>query len=117
MEQIIKAADSGAPIVARTEYESSGYGIVLDYPVKTMNVGERPPPYQTDTGPVIFVDLSGKPGRVVEGFWLAFCAFNASDWVEFIVQKPTPVGHGISVSHHSEPAFVDGCRNTLYATE
>ena len=27
-----------AAVVARTEYESSGYGIVLDYPVKTMNV-------------------------------------------------------------------------------
>ncbi len=115
--RIMEAADSGAPIVARTEYESFGYRIVLDYPVKTMNVGERPPSYQTDTGPVIFADLSGTPDPVVEGFWLAFCAFNSSDWVEFIVQRPTPVGQGISASHYSEPAFVDGSRNTLYATE
>ena len=115
--QIIEAADAGSPIVARTEYSASGYGIVLDYPVKTINVSERHMAYQTDTGPVAYLDVSRPLDRVVEGFWLAFCAFNGPDWVEFIVQKPTLVGDGISVNHYSEPAWVDGCVNTLFATE
>ena len=36
---------------------------------------------------------------------------------EFIVMKPTPIAPGISVNHYSQGAWVDRCKNTLYATE
>jgi hypothetical protein len=113
---VIEATDVGLPLVARTEFSQLGYQVVLDYPVWTMNVSERYGAYQTDTGPVIYPDLSQASERVVDCFWLAFCAFNQPGWIEFIVQRPTPVGHGISVNHFTETVWVDDCKNTVIAT-
>ena len=114
--EIVEASQAGAPLVARTAFTQSGHQVVLDYPVWTMNFSERLMAYQTDTGPVIYPDLSQPHDRIVETFWLAFCAFNQPDWIEFIVQKPTPVGSGISVNHYSETVWIDNCENTVIAT-
>lgn len=115
--EVVEAADGGLPVVARTEYTSNGYGIVLDYPVTTINVSERHHAYQTDTGPVVYADFSKPIERVPEAFWLAFSAFNTSNWIEFIVNRPTPVSGDISVNHYSESVWVENCKNTLYAVE
>lgn len=114
---VIEAVDAGKPAVARTEYTSNGYGIVLDYPVTTINVSERHDFYQTDTGPVVYADFSKPVVRAPEAFWLAFSAFNTPDWIEFIVNRPTPIGDGVSVNHYSETVWVTNCTNTLYAVE
>ena len=91
------------PLAARTEFgEEEGYRVVLDYPVKTMNANERDWVYQTDTGPVILPDLSRPYDNFIERFRMAFAAFNAPDWAEFIVQVPTPIAEGISVNHYSQ---------------
>ena len=114
-DAVVEAVDDGLPVVARTEYTSSGYGIVIDYPVTTINVSERHRSYQTDTGPVIFADFAAPVACSAEALWLAFAAFNTTDWVEFIVNRPTPIADGISVNHYSETVQVTGCRNTLFA--
>ena len=111
--EIIAATIENHPLVARTEFgEEEGYHVVLDYPVKTMNANERDGIYQTDTGPVILPDLSGAQATFVERFRLAFVAFNAPDWAEFIVQVPTPIAQGISVNHYSEARRLNA-RNSL----
>ena len=114
---VVQATDAGQPLVARTEYTQAGHRVVLDYPVWTMNVSERYVAYQTDTGPVIYPDFAQPCDRIVERFWLAFCAFNEPNWIEFIVQKPTPIGDGISVNHFSEMVWIDDCKNTVIATK
>ncbi len=114
---VVNAADAGLPIVARTEYQSNGHSIVMDYPVTTINVSERHVFYQTDTGPVIYADYSQPVTSNAEAFWLAFSAFNGPDWIEFIVNKPTPIADGISVNHYSASVWMEDCRNTLYAVE
>ena len=111
----MEAVDDGLPVVARTEYTSNGYGIVIDYPVTTINVSERHHFYQTDTGPVVYADFSAPVECSAEAFWLAFAAFNTTDWVEFVVNRPTPIAEGISVNHYSETVQITGCRNTLFA--
>ena len=112
-EEIVRATLEGRPLVARTEFgEEEGYRVVLDYPVKTMNANERDGIYQTDTGPVILPDLSRPYDTFIERFRLAFAAFNAPDWAEFIVQVPTPIAEGISVNHYSQTRRL-GTRNTL----
>lgn len=116
-DHVVEAVDAGLPVVARTEYSSGGRGIVLDYPVTTINVSERHHFYQTDTGPVVYADFSKSIENTPEAFWLAFSAFNTPDWIEFIVNRPTPVADGISVNHYSESIWVDDCKNTLYALE
>ncbi len=114
-DAVVEAVDAGTPVVARTEYTSQGHGIVIDYPVTTINVSERHHFYQTDTGPVIFADFSTPVECSAEALWLAFAAFNTTDWVEFVVNRPTPITDGISVNHYSETVQVTGCRNTLFA--
>lgn len=115
--EVVEAVDAALPVMARTQYESNGYGIVIDYPVTTINVSERHVFYQTDTGPVVYADFSQPVERNPEAFWLAFSAFNSPDWIEFIVNKPTPIADGIAVNHYSESVLVDGCVNSLYAAQ
>jgi hypothetical protein len=112
-EEIIEATDAGAPLVARTEYQVAGYDVLLEYPILTMNVSEKHVSYQTDTGPVLFPELGQPHENIPASFWLAFSAFNAPDWIEFIVQKPTSVGENISVNHYSEIVQIDGCKNSV----
>ena len=114
-DAVVEAVDDGLPVVARTEYTSNGCGIVIDYPITTINVSERHHFYQTDTGPVIYADFSASVERSAEALWLAFAAFNTTDWVEFVVNRPTPITDRISVNHYSETVQVTGCRNTLFA--
>ncbi len=104
-EQIVEATldPSCPPLVARTVIEAGRYSAVLDYPVKTMNASERDFIYQTDTGPILFPDFRQGPDDFIEGFELAFAAFNCPDWTEFIVRAQVPVGEGVDVYHYSRP--------------
>ena len=58
---IIAAVLSHAQLTAQTQFETDQYIAILEYPVKTINASERDNVYQTDTGPVLFPDLSGEP--------------------------------------------------------
>jgi len=104
-------------LVSHTEYEQNGYHVAIDHPVKTINYSERENVFQTDTGPILLPDLSperSKPGDPFIGrFDLAFSAFNAPTFAEFIVNKPTPLAPGLSVNHYSKPVRIDGCKNML----
>jgi hypothetical protein len=113
--EIIAATDAGLPLVGLCQYEENGYQVELEYPVGTINVSEKHGSYQTDTGPLIFPDLSQPFERLAETLWLAFSSLNSPDWIEFIIRKPTPLTHDISVNHYSESRWVDRCRNTIVA--
>jgi hypothetical protein len=112
---VVAAADAGHPIVARTAFDQAGYHVVLDYPVVTLNISEKYHAYQTDTGPVLFPELNLPHTNPLETFRLAFCAFNNPRWTEFIIQKPTPIGAGLSVNHYAETIAVDAT-NLLIVT-
>ncbi len=114
-QEIIAAADRGQPLFARTEYTQADHRIVLDYPIWTINVSERHQSYQTDTGPILHADFSKPYDSLIERFWLAFSAFNSPNWIEMIVQKPTLLGHGISVNHYEESVWIDHCKNSVIA--
>jgi hypothetical protein len=114
--EIFRASLDGRRIVARTAYGVAGYKVLLEYPVLTLNTSDRHGFFQVDTGPVIYPEITRRTRRVADSFRLAFVAFNSADWTEFIVQKPTPVGRGLSVNHYSETVQID-CTNSLYATE
>lgn len=100
-EQVLEAVLDNRPIVSQTEFDTSdGKRVLLEYPVKTINAGEREGFYQIDTGPVLLPDVSGDAGSI-DGLRLAFVAHNAPDWAEFVVNVPTPVSDGIEVHHYS----------------
>ena len=108
-DEIIQATLANHPLVALTEIHGDRYVAVIDYPVKTMNANEREKTYQTDTGPVLLPDIGTprEPEQLIAGFELAFAAFNAPDWIEFLVRAPTPVTEEISVYHYSHPVRFD----------
>lgn len=105
-DAVVAAALANIPLVARTQFETERYAVTLDYPVKTINASERERCYQTDTGPVLFPDLSREPEFLIDGMELAFCAFNSADWAEFLVRVPTPVAENVSVYHYSRAVHV-----------
>lgn len=110
---IVEAVLANRPMVARTEFSIGRYAAVLEYPVKTVNANERDWIYQTDTGPVLFPDLAREPKDLIAGLELAFCAFNAPGWIEFLVRAATPVAEGVDVYHYSRRVRVDAA-NRLY---
>lgn len=113
-EAIIGAMLAGERLVGRCAFNLGGlYDIEMDFPIKTMNANEREWIYQTDTGPVLFPDLSADCDSWIDSFHLAYVAFNRADWAEFILQAPTALSEGISVNHYSRTAGMN-TRNTIF---
>lgn len=116
-DEIIEATLANHPLIARTEIEADRYVAVIDYPVKTINANERDKIYQTDTGPVLLPDLSLNPEDLLEGLELAFSAFNAPHWTEFIVRVATPITDDISVYHYAQPVRFETKNQMIRLTE
>ena len=112
VEAIIEASFETAPLVSRTVITQGRYTATIEHPVKTLNANERDNVYQTDTGPVLFPDLSVEPNELLPRMDMAYSAFNGPDWAEFIVRVPTKVSDELSVYHYSKPARLD-CENQL----
>ena len=103
----------GDRLVAKTTLQDGPYTAVIEYPVKTINANERDWVFQTDTGPHLFPDLSRGPDDLLGGMQLAYSAFNAPDWIEFIVRAPTEIAEGIWVWHYSQPVRRDAKNEML----
>lgn len=92
-EQVRDATAMGLPIVTQTElsHEEGGLRAVIECPCKTMNVGIDNRMYQVDTGPVVVPDLTRRFDQRADCLRLAFLAFNAPEFTDFVVEQPTPV--------------------------
>lgn len=122
-EQIRDATSAATPIVTQTEisHEESGLRAVIECPCKTMNIGIDNRMYQVDTGPVAFPDLTRRYNPQIECLQLAFLAFNAPEFTDFILERPTVVTNdeGVELSqvyHYSQP-FSLPARNRILALE
>jgi hypothetical protein len=111
-QEIVEAVLANQNLVARTELENDRYHALIEHPVKTINANERDWIYQTDTGPVLFPDLSVEPGEMLTSLELAYSAFNCPDWIEFIVRRVTPTTSDVSVYHYSDAVRCDS-RNQM----
>ena len=94
IDAVFQATHSFRPIVAQTEIWDAQTKLraILEYPVKTLNTNRQIPMYQVDTGPVMFPDLAKRYERHVDALLLAFVAFNADHFADFVLEVPTPVG-------------------------
>jgi hypothetical protein len=113
--EVVEAFFSSVPVVALTEYETAGFGVLLEYPVKVVNFSERERYYQVDTGPVLLPLFEGAWQSPLECCQLAYAAHNAPDWAEFIVCAPTPLTDALRVHHYSRSVRLEGTRNRLVA--
>ena len=103
------------PLVAQTEIwnDKTGLRAVIEYPVKSMNTNREQSAYQVDTGPVAFPDLNQGHGCHANAISLAFVAFNAPHFADFVLEVPTRVG-GEEVHHFSQVLSLPA-RNRLFS--
>ena len=113
-QQIIDAALANRPLVSRTEFTAQdGTHVLLEYPVKVLNVSERDRFYQIDTGPVLVPDPEAFDGQnPISILRKAFIAHNSLGCTEFIVNVPTPIADSLSVNHYSKVLKVEAV-NTM----
>ncbi len=121
-EKIRDATAAAAPIVTQTEIsnEETGLRAIIECPTKTMNVSLDKQMYQVDTGPIAYPDLTKRHEPEIDCLSLAFIAFNAPDFADFIVEQLTPVDtdapETCKVYHYSGP-FSNAAKNRVYALE
>ena len=119
-EKIRDATAAGIPVVSQTELRNDETGLeaMIECPVKTMNISLEQRKYQVDTGPIALPDLSKHFARRIECLSLAFVAFNAPHFADFVVEQPTPVmADGVEqckIYHYSHP-ISQPARNRLLA--
>jgi hypothetical protein len=112
--EIVEATLANRPLVGLISLTSDRYDARLEFPVKTMNANERDWVYQTDTGPVLFPDLTRSPDDLLSGLEVAYVALNAPTWADFIVRTRTTVADDVDVFHYATPIRVDGIGTELY---
>lgn len=120
VDQIIEATHAFRPIVAQTEIWNieTGRRAVIECPVKTMNTHRGRKLYQVDTGPVALPNVLRRYENSAESLFLAFVAFNAPHFADFVIETPTALkaaGADASVYHYSRRVSVEA-KNRLYAT-
>ena len=111
---IRKATHAGFPLVAQTEFSNTETALraIIEFPVKTMNVHDEKDLYQVDTGPVAFPDLALRHANHAESLSLAFVAFNAPGFADFVIEDETPVNQ--TRIHHYSRMHSQPSQNRLY---
>jgi hypothetical protein len=105
--EIVDATLANRPLVGLITLDSDRYTATIEFPVKTMNANERDWVYQTDTGPILFPDLTRDPADLLPGMELAFVATNNPTWADFVVRRRTTIADGVEVYHYAAPVRVD----------
>ena len=120
-EEIIRFTHEFHPVIAQTEIHNDETELraIIEYPVKTLNIRKADNAYQIDTGPLAFPDLGKRHERLVDSISLAFVAFNAAHFADFIVEQSTPIGNNqdtveTHVYHYSRRISL-AASNRLYA--
>jgi hypothetical protein len=121
-DAIQQATAAGVPLVSRTELEDKGTGLraIIEAPVKTINIQPDRKLYQVDTGPVALPDLSRRHEPPVDCLRLAFVAFNAPHFADFVIEQPTPIiedgQERAKAFHYSNPISLPA-KNSLITVE
>ncbi|HCA48544.1 MAG TPA: hypothetical protein DEP45_14680 [Armatimonadetes bacterium] len=122
-QAVVEATLANRPLVGRTQLLGEAGEMIarVEYPIKTMNVNdsERAPSgdwiFQIDTGPIVVPAERKRGDLAVEGLELAFIAWNAPDWAEFVVLEPTRIGHTEDCVGHYSRVRVVSARNEVLA--
>jgi hypothetical protein len=122
VKEISAAMTAGKPLVTQTELrdEKTGYTAVIECPVKTINWNRDTGDWQVDTGPVLLPDLTVPLAQWSQKLRLAYVAFNAFDWAEFIVEEPAPViqaSKEVARVHHYMGQVQTKARNVVLSQE
>ncbi|HOC03471.1 MAG: hypothetical protein BWX89_00592 [candidate division TA06 bacterium ADurb.Bin131] len=110
-KMIINATHKGFILIGRTEIldGKTGLKVIIEYPVKTMNTNIEKQAYQVDTGPVLYPLLEER------NLSIAYIAFNAEGFCDFVIEQPTRIKDNVVVPHFSGIIKNVRCKNLLYA--
>lgn len=120
--QIGAAVAAALPLVGQVEISDpeSGRSVLLEFPIKTMNLSVDGTRWQVDTGPMVLPDLKAPPEAWSQSLRLAFVAFNTWDWADFVIEAPTPIevdGKEVARVHHYSEILHLATRNRVFALE
>jgi len=119
-DAIARDTADAIPLVSQTEIANAETQLraIIECPVKTMNILPEKQQYQVDTGPIAFPDLTRRDTLSIDALSLAFVAFNAPDFADFVIEQPTSVtgdnGATYQVYHYSNPLSMPA-KNRLFA--
>ncbi|HUW60804.1 MAG TPA: hypothetical protein VMZ06_07325 [Candidatus Bathyarchaeia archaeon] len=119
-EAIRDATAAAIPIVSQTEIANPETRLraIIECPVKTINISHEKKMFQVDTGPIGFPDLSRRTDPLIDCLRLAFVAFNAPGFADFIAEQEAQVpcdgGGAAEVYHYTKP-FSLPTKNRLLA--
>ena len=110
-----------SPLVTQTEIwnDETNLKAIIECPVKTMNTRRTGNLYQVDTGPIAFPDLKTRRERLVDLLSLAFIAFNAPHFADFVIETPTDVDNAqsdLQVHHYSKTTSLPA-HNRVFAID
>ena len=119
-EQLRDATAAAIPIVTQTELWSPDEKLraIIECPTKTMNVDLDGRRYQVDTGPVAYADLTKDYPAHIDRLQLAFVAFNAPDFADWVVEQPIrvhPDGPNTTEVYHYAKPFSLPAKNSVIA--
>lgn len=119
-EAIRDATAAAIPIVTQTEISTpeTHQRAIIECPAKTINVSLEKKMYQIDTGPLAYPDLTRRHDAVIDSLRLAFVAFNAPHFADFVVEQEAAVacdGGGTAHVYHYTKPFSLPAKNTVIA--
>ena len=119
-EAVRDATAAAIPIVSQTEIANPPTRLraIIECPVKTMNISHEKKMYQVDTGPHGFPDLTQRYNPLIDSLRLAFVAFNAPHFADFITEQEAQVpceGGGTAQVYHYTKPFSLPAKNRLLA--
>jgi len=97
---------------------SGGQWPVIDYGQSFIR--DEEPTYQVDTGPVAFPDLSRRHERLPDALSLAFVAFNAPHFADFVIEDETAIlqdDRELTRVHHYSRILSLPAKNRIFAIE
>lgn len=103
--EIKMAAETGIPLVGRTIIMATERTrLIVEYPIKTLNIHPEKPMLQVDTGPFVVPEFRKNCGEdLMNSLSLAYVAWNNHEHAEFIFEKPTRITESVFAYHYSDP--------------
>ena len=117
-DSVVQATVDNLPLVGITELRdetSANTSVVMEYPIKTMNIHPERTQYQVDTGPILFADLDRVKERTINRMRMAFVCYNRTDVAEFVL-RTSLTAQERCLDEYTEVRRL-AVRNTLYCAD
>lgn len=117
IQQIVDQTLKGSKLVGRTSFKiSNTEKVIIEYPIKTINVNDIEWIFQVDTGPLAIPHPKKQGMSILDSIELAFVAYNQFDTAYLIFNSPTTIEGltDVKSNHYSEIVELKDVVNEIY---